>query len=79
MVYCVMDMDCRKEKFRWKGYVKAEIFAEQWNVSVRQVEALCQSGRMDGAVKFGNTWAIPIEAKKHTRTSDRKPGRVPRE
>jgi hypothetical protein len=61
------------------GYVKAEVFAEQWNVSVRQVEALCQSGRIDGAVKFGNTWAIPIETKKPTRTGERKPGRVPRE
>jgi hypothetical protein len=61
------------------GYIKAEVFAEHWNVSVRQVESLCKSGRIDGAVKFGNTWAIPIEAKKPTRTSEFKPGRKPKE
>ncbi|MDR0696696.1 MAG: DNA-binding protein [Christensenellaceae bacterium] len=61
------------------GYIKAEVLAEQWNVSIRQVEALCQSGRIDGAVKFGNTWAIPADAKKPTRTGEFKPGRKPKE
>jgi hypothetical protein len=61
------------------GYVKAKVVAESWNVSVRQVEFLCKAGRIEGAVKFGNTWAIPEDAKKPTRTGEFKPGRKPKE
>ena len=28
------------------------------------INALCLEGRIDGAVKFGNTWAIPESAEK---------------
>jgi hypothetical protein len=59
------------------GYVKAYAIAALWNVSERQVEALCQVGKVEGAVKFGNTWAIPEDAKKPTRTGQFKPGRKP--
>jgi hypothetical protein len=31
------------------GYVKAEEMAERWNVSVRQVQLLCQNGKIEGA------------------------------
>ncbi|MDR1246449.1 MAG: DNA-binding protein [Clostridiales Family XIII bacterium] len=53
--------------------------AERWNVSERQVQALCKAKKISGAVKFGNTWAIPDDAQKPTRTSEYKPGRKPRE
>jgi len=61
------------------GYVKAEVMAERWNVSVRQVQLLCQSGKIDGASKFGNAWAIPKNTPKPTRTGKYKPGRKPKE
>lgn len=38
--------------------------AEKWNLSVRRVQIMCNDGNIDGAVKFGGVWAIPIEAKK---------------
>jgi hypothetical protein len=57
------------------GYVKAEELAERWNVSARQVQMLCKAGKIDGAVKFGTTWAIPEGAAKPTRTGKLKPGR----
>ena len=57
------------------GYAKAEIMAERWNVSVRQVQLLCQNGKIDGASKFGNAWAIPENTPKPTRTGKYKPGR----
>ena len=60
------------------GYVQAEVMAERWNVSVRQVQLLCQSGRIEGASKFGNTWAIPENSPKPTRTGKQKPGRKPK-
>jgi hypothetical protein len=62
-----------------KGYVTAEEMAEHWNVSLRQVQMLCKSGKIESASKFGNTWAIPEDAPKPTRTGKLKPGRKPKE
>ena len=61
------------------GYKKSEEMAVHWNVSVRQVQLLCQSGKIEGALKFGNVWAIPENAPKPTRTGKQKPGRKPKE
>ena len=60
------------------GYIQAEEIAKRWDVSMRQVQTLCRNGRIDGAVKFGNTWAIPENAVKPTRTGKEKPGRKPK-
>jgi len=57
------------------GYIKAEVAAEKWNVSPRQVQRMCIEGRIEGVIKFGNTWAIPEHADKPTRTGKLKPGR----
>ena len=57
------------------GYIQAEEIAKRWNISMRQVQRLCIEGRIEGAVKFGNTWAIPESAAKPTRTGKLKPGR----
>jgi len=59
------------------GYAKAEDMAIKWNVSVRQVQLLCQSGKIKDASKFGNVWAIPENTPKPTRTTNLKPGRKP--
>ena len=60
------------------GYAKAEEMANRWNVSVRQVQMLCQNGKIEGASKFGNAWAIPVNTPKPTRTGKDKPGRKPK-
>lgn len=57
------------------GYAQAEEISKRWNVSIRQVQLLCKAGKIDGAVKFGTTWAIPEDAVKPTRTGRLKPGR----
>ena len=62
-----------------EGYVQAEVMAKRWNVSKRQVQYLCKTGKIEGASKFGNTWAIPENAHKPTRTGLLKPGRKPKE
>ena len=54
------------------GYVKAEVLAERWNVSLRQVQVLCQNGKIEGAIKFGAAWAIPENTLKPTRASKQK-------
>ena len=60
------------------NFVEAETIAKQWGISQRQVQALCKQGRIEGVVKFGNTWAIPKDAKKPARKSDLKPGPKPK-
>lgn len=38
--------------------------AKKWNVSVRRVQILCSSGEIEGAVKFGRSWAIPEDVER---------------
>ena len=56
-------------------YFGPEEAAKLWNVSVRQIQRLCKEGRIEGAIRFRNLWAIPKDAVKPTRTSGVKPGR----
>jgi len=37
---------------------------EKWNISERRIRQLLQDGRINGAVKVGNSWNIPIDADK---------------
>ena len=60
------------------GYVQAEEMAKHWNVSVRQVQYLCKTGKVNGVSKFGNAWVIPENTPKPTRTGKLKPGRKPK-
>ena len=46
------------------GYLKISEVAEKWGIKGRRINTLCLEGRIEGAVKFGNTWAIPENAKK---------------
>ena len=61
------------------GYVNVEAMAKRWSISVRQVQLLCKNGKIEGASKFGNAWAIPENTLKPTRSGKRKPGRKPKE
>lgn len=46
------------------GYRSLSETAKEWGISERRINTLCLQGRIKGAEKFGNTWAIPSEAKK---------------
>ena len=46
------------------GYMKISEATEKWGLSARRINNLCLEGRIDGAVKFGNTWVIPRDAKR---------------
>lgn len=37
---------------------------QKWNISERRIRRLLQDGRIEGAVKVGNNWTIPINANK---------------
>lgn len=38
--------------------------AELWNLSQRWIQTMCANGKIEGAIKFGNAWAIPKDTKK---------------
>ena len=46
------------------GYLKISEISEKWGFKERRINTLCLEGRIEGAIKFGNTWAIPEGAKK---------------
>lgn len=48
------------------NYLKANEISKLWGVSERQVQILCKVGKVEGAIKFGTTWAIPKYADKPT-------------
>ena len=38
--------------------------AEKWEITERQVQALCLQGKVSGAVKVSKVWLIPKDAPK---------------
>ena len=42
----------------------AQETAEKWGISLRQVQSLCQKGKIPGAVNFGKSWMIPADAQR---------------
>lgn len=46
------------------GYMKISDVAEKWGIGERRINTLYLEGRIEGAMKFGTTWAIPADAKK---------------
>ena len=47
-----------------EGYVSIKEIAEKWGITPRRVQVLCVTGRIKGAGKIGNIWAIPADAVK---------------
>lgn len=46
------------------GYIQIKEAAKKWEIGERRINELCLNGRIEGAVKFGNTWAIPEDNEK---------------
>lgn len=46
------------------GYIQIKEAAKKWEIGERRINELCLNGRIEGAVKFGNTWAIPEDSEK---------------
>lgn len=47
-----------------KQYISLREAAEKWGVSERRTNQYCAEGRIPGAQKIGNVWAVPVEAEK---------------
>lgn len=54
-----------KEKVPFmQGYKKILEVSKECGISERRINTLCLEGRIDGAEKFGNVWAIPDDAER---------------
>jgi len=45
-------------------YVTPKDKANEWGLTQRRVEVLCDKGRIPGAYRLGRVWAIPNDAEK---------------
>lgn len=45
-------------------YMTIKQAAQKWGIGERRINTLCQEGHIEGAAKFGKSWAIPADAKK---------------
>ena len=46
------------------NYMTLKEASEKWGVTTRQINYLCASGRIPGAVKMATIWLIPKDAEK---------------
>ena len=56
------------------GYISVKEAAERWDITERQVQRMCVTNMIVGVVRFSNSWAIPADTVKPTRTGKLKPG-----
>ena len=54
--------EIKSERMDSMEYITSLQAAVKWNLSKRQVNALCKSGQIYGAVKKGQRWMIPEDA-----------------
>ena len=45
-------------------YLTGKEAGEKWGITGRMVNYYCSAGRIPGAVKKGNLWLVPADAKK---------------
>ena len=48
----------------FSDYKTAIEMADEWHISLRYIQVLCQRGRIEGAVKKTGSWFIPSTAQK---------------
>ena len=45
-------------------YMSINQAAQEWGITPRRVQVLCNQNRIAGACRIGNMWAIPKDAQK---------------
>lgn len=43
-------------------YLSTKKASEKWGISDRRIRVLCNEGRIEGAIKIGRNWSIPVDA-----------------
>lgn len=47
-----------------ENYITVNALAEKWGLNPRTIQTMCADGKIEGAVKFGKSWAIPVDAER---------------
>ena len=47
-----------------KEYTTISETAEKWNLTKRRVQKMCKDGKIEGVMKIGANWAIPLDAER---------------
>lgn len=45
-----------------ENYITLSEASKRWGISERRIRTLCAEGRVEGATRFGRSWAIPENA-----------------
>ena len=45
-------------------YISIKQLSKKWGISTRRIQILCRDGRIPGAMRIANTWAVPLDADK---------------
>lgn len=45
-------------------YISIKQLSEKWGISTRRIQILCRDGRVPGAIRIANTWAVPADVSK---------------
>ena len=45
-------------------YMTVKETSEKWGIGVRRIVTLCNENRIEGVIRFGHSWAIPVNAEK---------------
>ncbi len=50
-----------------ENYMNVKEAAAKWKITERQVQILCKTDRIQGAIQISRIWLIPLNATKPTR------------
>lgn len=51
-----------------QGFLTPNEVAKKWNITSRQVQILCKTDRIPGAIQVSRVWLIPENAEKPTKS-----------
>ena len=53
-----------KMETKFMEFMTVKETATKWGLSERRLQTICNEGMIPGVIKFGRSWAIPVNAQK---------------
>lgn len=53
-----------KMERKFMEFMTVKETATKWGLSERRLQTICNEGMIPGVIKFGRSWAIPVNAQK---------------
>ena len=54
----------QKMEIKRMEFMTVKEAASKWGLSERRLQTICNEGMIPGVIKFGRSWAIPMDAQK---------------